>query len=1056
MNGLSRLLPLFVLALLPCSPAMAQTPRPIAVAAAPVTERLFLSGRGPADAVPWDFTVTGGRRAGEAATIPVPSNWEQHGFGTYDYGQVPTKKADEHGLYRHRFAAPDRLKGKRVRLVFEGVMTDATVKLNGRQLGPPHQGGFYRFSYDVTDDLKFGSEPVNLLEVDVGKASSDPDTQKAERDADYWVFGGIFRPVWLEAAPQQSIEHVAVDARADGALTADVVLAGAIEADRVEAQVYDAAGRPFGRSFSVRVPAGGVGRLRLAAQLDGPRLWTAETPSLYEVRLTLLKNGAPLHAVKRRFGFRTFEVRAGQGLYLNGRRILLKGVNRHSFRPESARALDREDSYEDVRLIRAMNMNAVRMSHYPPDEALLEAADELGLYVIDELSGWQHAHATPIGRRLVRSMIERDVNHPSILFWVNGNEGGFNLELDREFALHDPQNRPVLHPWAIFNDIDTKHYSAYADLTARLAGRNIVMPTEILHGLYDGGAGAGLDDYWKAITRSPVGGGAFLWVFADEGVVRTDQGNRIDVFSTHAPDGVVGPHHEKEGSFFTVRDVFSPVQIASPVLDAAFDGELQVSNRYDFTSLSQVGFRWRLLRFPAPDADTTEPAVLSHGTARGPAVAPGGAGRLRLDLPSNWRGADALSLTATGPDGGDLWTWNWPTSARGDVGTASLGPLPRSETASGEIRLTGGGAAARFDAATGLLKSFARPGASAALSNGPRLVFARPTSAGEPRWTPLAAPKNGGIARPAAPTTVNAIELELDFNETDSWARHKLEISSDGRSWRTLFDASRRPGDGTRYEFPPQTVTAVRVSGLRRPDGRPIGVKALRLGYAAQRFATPSLTRPRVTTGVLRDPASREMVAWLEARGADGLDAFRWTLHGDGRLRLDYSYRLDGEFLFHGVTFDHPLADVGSVRRLGEGPYRVWANRLRGTTLGVHEIARTGEPSVEARRYPEFEGYFAGTRWARFNAGAGSWTVTSASPQVYLRVGTPPTDHVNTTVDFPAGDISFLHAIPAMGSKFVLAADTGPESQPAKAAGVYTGSLTFEFASGPGQGRAAR
>lgn len=101
-----------------------------------------------------------------------------------------------------------------------------------------------------------------------------------------------------------------------------------------------------------------------------------------------------------------------------------------------------------MRLIKSMNMNAVRMSHYPPDPALLEAADEMGLYVLDESSGWQKAHGTEIGRKLVRELVERDVNHSSILFWDNGNEGGFNCDLDSEYAPYDPQNRPVLHPWS--------------------------------------------------------------------------------------------------------------------------------------------------------------------------------------------------------------------------------------------------------------------------------------------------------------------------------------------------------------------------------------------------------------------------------------------------------------------------------------------------------------------------------------------------------------------------------------------------------------------------------
>ena len=210
----------------------------------------------------------------------------------------------------------------------------------------------------------------------------------------------------------------------------------------------------------------------------------------------------------KRFGFRTFEVRPGDGLYLNGQKIRLKGVCRHSFWPDSGRCLSREISYADVRLIKEMNMNAVRMSHYPPDEHFLDACDELGLYVLDELAGWQKPpYDTEIGKKLVKEMVTRDVCHPCILFWDNGNEGGWNRELDDQFALYDPQNRTVLHPWENFNGVDTAHYRNYEITQKKLSGSTLYMPTEFLHGLYDGGHGAGLDDYWKLMYASPDGSG---------------------------------------------------------------------------------------------------------------------------------------------------------------------------------------------------------------------------------------------------------------------------------------------------------------------------------------------------------------------------------------------------------------------------------------------------------------------------------------------------------------------------------------------------------------------
>ncbi len=364
------------------------------------TQIRYLSGqKGPKDATPWDFFATSGRRSGMWTTIPVPSNWELQGFGAYNYGQENVK-SDEHGLYRLRFPVPADWKARRVRLVFEGVMTDTSVKVNGLPAGPVHQGGFYRFRYDVTRLLKFGEE--NLLEVDVAKVSANRDTEIAERGGDYWVFGGIYRPVYLESAPAQAIESAAVDARADGTLSVDATLGMVRDADRLEGQVLAADGQPVGAAFSAPIAGGGAGRVRLTTRIESPRQWTAETPNLYSLRLTLYRGAEALHTISERFGFLTFEVRK-EGLFLNGRRILLKGVGRHAFRPETGRALTTQDSLEDIRLIKAMNMNAVRMTHYPPDVAFLEACDELGLYVLDELcSGWQHAHDTYVGRLLVR------------------------------------------------------------------------------------------------------------------------------------------------------------------------------------------------------------------------------------------------------------------------------------------------------------------------------------------------------------------------------------------------------------------------------------------------------------------------------------------------------------------------------------------------------------------------------------------------------------------------------------------------------------------------------
>ena len=342
-------------------------------------------------------------------------------------------------------------------------MTDTQVTVNGQSAGPTHQGGFYRFQYEVTKLLKYGQD--NQLEVTVDEESGDPSINQAERRGDYWNYGGIYRPVYLEAVPTAFIQRVAVNAQADGGFAVDVYADGAAPADTVEAQILDAAGHRRRRAVLPAGHAGQHGPVRLQTRLPSPRLWTAETPNLYQVEVRLKRGAAMLHVIRQRFGFRTIELRPGDGIYVNGRRVLLKGSYRHTFWPDSGRCTSDKISRQDIGLMKDMNMNAVRMSHYPPDQHFLDDCDELGLYVLDELGGWQHPYATDTGHRLVQEMVVRDVNHPSILFWDNANEGGWNTALDDDFAKWDPQGRHVIHPGGgTFRDINDTHYPDYARL----------------------------------------------------------------------------------------------------------------------------------------------------------------------------------------------------------------------------------------------------------------------------------------------------------------------------------------------------------------------------------------------------------------------------------------------------------------------------------------------------------------------------------------------------------------------------------------------------------------
>ena len=696
----------------------------------PQTERQYLSGHGCDDTVEWDFFCTDGRNSGRWTKIGVPSCWELQGFGTYQYGisfygkAFPEGIAGEKGMYKYEFEVPEEFRGKQVSLVFEASMTDTEVKVNGRKAGSKHQGAFYRFSYNVTDLLKYGKK--NQLEVTVSKESENASVNLAERRADYWNFGGIFRPVFLEVKPAVNLRHIAIDAQMDGSFRANCYTNISGDGMSIRAQILDGKGKKLADT-TVPLKAGSDWTT-LQLNVSAPALWTAETPNLYKAQFSLLdKEGKVLHHETETFGFRTIEVRESDGLYVNGVRINVRGVNRHSFRPESGRTLSKAKNIEDVLLMKGMNMNSVRLSHYPADPEFLETCDSLGLYVMDELGGWHGKYDTPTGVRLIEGMIKRDVNHPSIIWWSNGNEKGWNIELDGEFHKYDPQKRPVIHPQGNFSGFETMHYRSYGESQNYMRLPEIFMPTEFLHGLYDGGHGAGLYDYWEMMRKHPRCIGGFLWVLADEGVKRVDMDGFIDNQGNFGADGIVGPHHEKEGSYYTIKQLWSPVQVMNTAIDRNFDGKLSVENRYDYLNLNTCRFIWQQVKFPSvTDASNTTTRILKQGEVQGSDVAAHGVGVVDIKtsiLPE----ADALFLTVIDKYGYELWRWTFPVdklNRETEQFSASSGRASYTETEKG-ITVKANGRTFVFSKKDGQLKDVSVNNRKISFANGPRFIGAR-------------------------------------------------------------------------------------------------------------------------------------------------------------------------------------------------------------------------------------------------------------------------------------------------------------------------------------------
>ncbi|MBE6287065.1 MAG: glycoside hydrolase family 2 [Mediterranea massiliensis] len=883
---------------------------------AQTTESIYLSGKGTDDAVMWDFYCTDGRQSGEWKQLPVPSNWEFHGFGQFTYGHYadPGERLNESGLYKYRFTVPAEWKNRKVNIVFDGSMTDTEVKINGRQAGPIHQGAFYRFRYDISRLLKYGKE--NLLEVTVHKASSNKTVEQAERNADFWVFGGIFRPVWLEALPNKHVERIAIDAKANGKFNMDVFLGKRLAKGEVVAQVKTLDGKDFGQPMHLSIAK--QDSVRLMTTFENPALWSSEFPNRYQVEVSLWEDGKLQHRLTEKFGFRTAELRPGDGFYVNGEKIRFKGVNRHCHWPTSGRATNATISLNDALLIKEMNMNAIRMSHYPPDKHFLEVCDSLGLYVIDELTAWQYPpYDTEVGRKLVREMITRDVNHPCVVMWGNGNEGGFNFELLPDYARYDIQKRQVIHPWLEEKDVNTFHYISYGVATNYFFDdKKVFFPTEFLHGLYDGGHGAGLDDFWKLMLDRPLSAGGFLWDLADQGVVRNDRNDEMDTDGNHGADGILGPYREKEGSFYTIKEIWSPIYLdGMDFLPLTFDGRIKVENRYHFADLSQCHFtaEWQKWDYELGTS------IQKTSQVTVPSVSPGLTGYLQVALPEDWKEYDVLKLKATDWEGKEIYTWTRTITPAARYATrlvSAEGEMPQCVETDKELTYNQGNTTLVIDKRKGVINRIEVDGKVLPLTGGPRF-------------------------------TVGELEVsKMDFDSNDG----KVTF------WFKKKDAKRQ-------------------------------------------------ARNRITISLLPS---------------------QW-------VKIDYSFDTGGRYPHVGVTFDFPEEQVKGVKWLGNGPYRVWKNRLKGVTFGLWKKEYNNTLTGESWEYPEFKGFHSKLYAADLYTNGGTLKMVAEEEDLFLHLFTPgkqgKRNNDNTLGVFPDGQLSVLNAISAVGTKFKDARELGPQSQ---------------------------
>ena len=538
--------------------------------------------------------------------FPVPGLFELEGYGapiyknigyawatTFDSNPPVVPTTDNYiGSYRRTIDLPDSWHGQRVYLHVGSATSNLTVWVNGRQVGYSEDSKVAA-EFDITPYVKRGR---NLIAMQVMRWCDGSYLE----DQDFWRLTGIAREVYLYARPKAHITDLTIGQDwVDGTGVLDVNVSHVGKAT-VEARLLDAAGHEVARGLHATI-----------AQVDG---WTAETPTLYTLLVTLRQGETVQEVVRQRVGFRHIAIDGGQ-LLVNGQPVLIKGANRHELDPDGGYIVSVDRMIEDIAIMKRLNINAVRTSHYPDDPRWYDLCDEYGLYVTAEANLESHGMGygeTTLARRddFLQMHLERNQanvltlkNHPCIIVWSLGNEGGYGPNFEKAYAwvkACDP-SRPVQYERAELegkSDIFCPMYYYYPDCEryAQSDDPRPLIQCEYAHAM--GNSMGGLKEYWDLVRRWPKYQGGYIWDFVDQGLrdVSPVTGREIFTYGGDygrypasdynfncngiiAPDRRLNPHaHEVAYCYQNawVRDV------------DIRQGKIEVYNEYFFSTLDHL------------------------------------------------------------------------------------------------------------------------------------------------------------------------------------------------------------------------------------------------------------------------------------------------------------------------------------------------------------------------------------------------------------------------------------------------------------------------------------
>ena len=571
--------------------------------------------------------------------IPVPSNWEMHGYGTPIYtnitypirnnppfiqgqrGYTVEKEPNAVGSYRREFALPADWKDKEVFIHFDGIYSAAYVWINGKKVGYS-QGSSNDAEFRITPYVKAGK---NTVAVEVYRWCDGSFLE----DQDMFRLSGIHRDVYLVASPKVRLRDIHLTSqisdrldKAELKVKTDVHNYGKkVQEATVRVSLLNPEGKPVS-SFTIsagKITGGQENVCEGTTTIRDPRLWSAETPSLYTVQLELLDAaGNVLEATSQQYGFRKIEIRNNK-VYINNALILFKGANRHDIHPQFGKAVPVESMIEDILLFKRFNLNTIRTSHYPNDPKMYALYDYYGLYVMDEADIECHGNMSLSNReswegayvdRMVR-MVERDKNHPSVIFWSMGNESGGGRNFEATYRAAKAIDGRYIHYEGMNDvaDMDSRMYPSIESMIEQdeQPRHKPYFLCEYAHAM--GNAIGNLEEYWDYIeyhSKRMIGG--CIWDWVDQGINMPGQPADHYYFGGSFGDrpndndfccnGIVTADRQVTPKLWEVKKVYQYI-----TLEPNAENSIGVRNRYAFLNLHDFNLRYVILKDGVPVAE---------------------------------------------------------------------------------------------------------------------------------------------------------------------------------------------------------------------------------------------------------------------------------------------------------------------------------------------------------------------------------------------------------------------------------------------------------------------